>query len=61
VAAAIVKELPKAYERGYVLNVSERDKATVLVNVQTNAAMEGSFLHLFVHTRNQVKEVLRVR
>ncbi len=54
----VIKDLPKMYERGYVLHVTEKDNGNVLVNVNTNAATEGALLHLFVHTRHQAKEII---
>lgn len=50
---AITKALPAAYEKGYVMSLSEGSNGNIQVKVTTNMQVPGVFL--FAHTRQVVK------
>ncbi len=50
---AITKALPAAYEKGYVMSLSEGNNGNIQVKVTTNMQVPGVFL--FAHTRQVVK------
>jgi hypothetical protein len=54
----LVAELPKAYDEGYVMHLSDTDAGHLNITVQTrgNRASSG-MVYLFVHTRGSIKEV----
>ncbi len=54
----ITKQLPPAYNEGYVMHVSDADTDHVKVAVTSNLA-SGNVAYLFVHTRNRFKAMVQ--
>ncbi|MCW3105555.1 MAG: hypothetical protein JWQ09_61 [Segetibacter sp.] len=52
------KQLPPAYNEGYVMKVSEADIAHIRVIVSSNIA-SGNPAYLFIHTRNRFKAMVQ--
>jgi len=55
----IVQYLPRAYEQGYVMNITNDESANLLtVTVNASNQLNNLPVFLFVHTRHLVKEVI---
>jgi len=56
----IIKELPKAYDNGYVMHVEHHANGQLEITVKQSAGVSGnnnSLIYLFIHTRGSVKWV----
>jgi len=55
----VVKELPQAYENGFVVSVLKDDGSTISVHVNSSALLDGQDVYLFVHNNHQSLPVLK--
>ena len=55
----IVQQLPRAYDQGYVMNITNNESANLLtVTVNASSQFNNLPVYLFVHTRHLVKEAI---
>jgi hypothetical protein len=52
----LTKELPKAYEQGYVLHLAKLENGNIQVKIKASNNFRGRDVYLFVHCRQQVVE-----
>lgn len=53
----VTKQLPAAYDLGYTMSLEDPDEQHLRVTVHSTIISSNPILYLFVHTRNQVKNV----
>jgi hypothetical protein len=56
----ISKDLPTAYEQGYVLGVKNSGNGKVNIRVQTSTDLNGQNIYLFIHSRQQIIEARNI-
>lgn len=52
----VSKDLPPAYEQGYVLGVKKPGNGKLSIRVQTSNDLNGQNIYLFIHSRQQIIE-----